>query len=69
MLTKDELLEEIALEGRHTFIATGMSNYDEIDHAVEIFKKYNSRLVKSYYIGIILYIKNIKIWLFVLHFK
>lgn len=40
MLTKDELLEEIAKEKKYTFIATGMSNYDEIDHAVEIFKKY-----------------------------
>ena len=41
MLTKDELLEEIAKEGKYTFIATGMSNYDEIDHAIEIFKKHN----------------------------
>ena len=39
MLTKDELLEEIAKEGRYTFIATGMSTLEEIDHAVEIFKK------------------------------
>lgn len=41
MLTNDELLEEIAKEGRYTFIATGMSTYDEIDHAVEIFRKHN----------------------------
>lgn len=41
MLTKDELLEEIAKEKKYTFIATGMSNYDEIDHAVAIFKKYD----------------------------
>jgi N-acetylneuraminate synthase len=39
MLTKDELLEEIAKEGRYTFIATGMSTFAEIDHAVEIFEK------------------------------
>lgn len=39
MLTRDELLEEIAGEGRHTFISTGMSSWEEIDHAVEIFKK------------------------------
>ena len=38
MLTNDELLEEIAGEGKYTFIATGMSTFDEIDHAVEIFK-------------------------------
>lgn len=41
MLTNDELLEEIAKEGKYTFIATGMSTYEEIDHAVEIFKKNN----------------------------
>lgn len=40
MLTKDPLIEEIAKEQRYTFIATGMSTYEEIDHAVEIFKKY-----------------------------
>lgn len=41
MLTKNELLEEIASEGRYTFISTGMSTYDEIDNVVEIFKKKN----------------------------
>lgn len=41
MLTNDELLEEIAGEGKYTFIATGMSSYDEIDHAVDIFRKRN----------------------------
>lgn len=41
MLTKDELLEEIAKEKKYTFIATGMSNYAEIDHAVEIFRKHD----------------------------
>lgn len=39
MLTNDELLKEVANEGKYTFIATGMSNYDEIDHAVDIFRK------------------------------
>ena len=41
MLTNDELLEAVASEGRYTFIATGMSTYDEIDHAVEIFRKHS----------------------------
>lgn len=41
MLTKDELLEEIAREKKYTFIGTGMSTYEEIDHAVEIFRKYD----------------------------
>lgn len=39
MLTKDELLREIASEGRYTYIATGMSVMEEIDHAVEIFER------------------------------
>jgi len=34
---KDFLLE-VASEGKYTFISTGMSTYDEIDIAVEIFK-------------------------------
>lgn len=41
MLTNIELLEEVAKEGKHTFIATGMSIYEEINQAVEIFRKHN----------------------------
>ena len=41
MLVNDELLEEIASEKRYTFIGTGMSTMDEIDHAVDIFRKHN----------------------------
>lgn len=41
MLTKDSLLEEIAGEGRYTFVSTGMSTWEEIDHAVEIFRRYS----------------------------
>ncbi len=41
MLTHTPLLEEIAKEGRHTYISTGMSDFDQIDAAVEIFKKNN----------------------------
>lgn len=41
MLIKDDLLEEIAKEKKYTFIATGMSTFDEIDHAVEIFEKHH----------------------------
>ena len=40
MLVKDDLLEEIASEGRYTFVATGMSTMAEVDHAVAIFKKH-----------------------------
>ncbi|MCW6087739.1 N-acetylneuraminate synthase family protein [Clostridium sporogenes] len=41
MLTNYELLEEIANEKKYTFISTGMSTYDEIDKAVQIFRKKN----------------------------
>ena len=41
MLTYLPLLEVIAEEGRHTFVSTGMSTYDEIDVAVDIFVKRN----------------------------
>lgn len=40
MLTNDELLKEVASERKYTFVATGMSTYEEIDHAVNIFKEY-----------------------------
>ncbi len=40
MLTNNELLEEIAKEGKYTFIATGMSVFEEIDDAVAIFEKH-----------------------------
>jgi N-acetylneuraminate synthase len=38
MIVFDELLHEVASEGLHTFISTGMSTYAEIDRAVKIFK-------------------------------
>ena len=41
MLTNKEFLEEVAKEGKHTVIATGMSTYEEIDQAVDVFKRLN----------------------------
>ncbi|MFC1988630.1 N-acetylneuraminate synthase family protein [Chloroflexota bacterium] len=41
MLTHLPLMEAIAEEGRHTFISTGMSDFGDIDKAVEIFRKQN----------------------------
>ena len=40
MLTYIPLLEVIAEEGKHTFMSTGMSTYDDIDKAVDIFRKH-----------------------------
>ena len=39
MIVYKELLEKIAMEGKHTFISTGMSNYEDIQIAVDIFTK------------------------------
>lgn len=39
MLVREDILREIASEGRYTFIATGMSTMAEIDRAVAIFRK------------------------------
>ncbi len=38
LLTYDDLLEMVAKEGKHTFISTGMSSIEEIDHAIDIFR-------------------------------
>ena len=41
MLTHIPLLEAIAEEGKHTFISTGMSEYEQIDKALSIFREKN----------------------------
>lgn len=40
MLTHLPLLEVVAEEGKHTFISTGMSTYNDIDKAIDIFRKH-----------------------------
>ncbi len=39
MLANLDFLEMVASEKKHTFIATGMSTYEEIDRAVEVFRR------------------------------
>ena len=41
MIVHTELLKEVASEGKHTFISTGMTTYDDIQAAVDIFRKAN----------------------------
>lgn len=41
MIVYEDLLNKIADEGKHTFISTGMSNFEDIQKAVEIFKSKN----------------------------
>ncbi len=39
MIVYEDLLKEVASEKKHTFISTGMCEFDQIDRAVEIFKE------------------------------
>ncbi|MDR4508942.1 MAG: N-acetylneuraminate synthase family protein [Candidatus Brocadiaceae bacterium] len=39
MLTCKDLLEMVAAEGKYTFLSTGMSTMEEIERAVDIFKR------------------------------
>ena len=39
MTVYPELLEMVAKEGKHTFISTGMCTYDDIQKAINIFRK------------------------------
>ena len=39
MLVDFDHLEQVANEGKHTFISTGMSTYEDIDKVVSIFRK------------------------------
>ena len=41
MMVDQQHLENVASEGRHTFVSTGMSTIEEIDSAVDIFKRNN----------------------------
>lgn len=41
MIVFEDLLREVASEGKYTFISTGMSLLDDIDNVVSIFKEYN----------------------------
>ena len=38
MITNEDLLNMVAQERRHTFISTGMTTYDDIQKAVDIFR-------------------------------
>lgn len=41
MIVYTDLLREIASEGKHTFISTGMTTYNDIETAVKIFREAN----------------------------
>ena len=39
MIVYEDLLKKVAKEGKHTFISTGMTTYDDIQKAVNIFRE------------------------------
>ena len=39
MIVNLELLKDVASEGKHTFISTGMSTLEDIKKAIEILEK------------------------------
>lgn len=41
MIVYEDLVKEVALEKKHTFISTGMTEFNQIDRAVEIFREEN----------------------------
>ena len=41
MIVSNDLLEEVAKEGKHTFISTGMSTMEDIKKAVDVFRNRN----------------------------
>lgn len=41
LLTNNQLLEEVAKEKKYTFISTGMSTLEQIENAVNTFKKFD----------------------------
>ena len=41
MIVYEKLLREVASEGKHTFISTGMADLDDIERAVTIFREAN----------------------------
>ena len=41
MIVYEDLLKMVAKEGKHTFISTGMTTYDDIQKAVDIFREVN----------------------------
>lgn len=52
MMTHDKLIKHIAKSKKLTFISTGMSSFDEIDHVVNIFRSYKCPFVLMHCVSI-----------------
>jgi N-acetylneuraminate synthase len=42
LLTHPEMVEAVAALGKHTFVSTAMSTWEDIDRAVEVFRSYDT---------------------------
>lgn len=51
MLTYDDLLIEIAKQRKYTYISTGLSDMSEVEHAVDIFRKYDTPICLLHCVG------------------
>jgi N-acetylneuraminate synthase len=52
MLTHNELLRHVAKKGKTTFISTGMSTWDSIDNAINIFEEENCPYILMHCVGL-----------------
>jgi N-acetylneuraminate synthase len=51
LITSDEMLEAVASLGVHTFISTALSGWEEVDHAVEVFRSKDCPFTLMHCIG------------------
>ena len=51
LITNQEMLEAIADVGKHTFISTALSEWDDVDNAVEVFRSRNCPFTLMHCIG------------------
>ena len=51
MLTNQEMLEAVADLGKHTFISTALSEWEDVDNAVEVFRSRNCPFTLMHCVG------------------
>jgi N-acetylneuraminate synthase len=52
MLTNEPFIRAVAEEGKHTFISTGMAEWDSIDKVVRVFEKFGTSFVLLHCVSI-----------------
>jgi N-acetylneuraminate synthase len=51
LITSEEMVDAIAACGRHTYISTGLSEWDDVDRAVEIFRRHGTPFTLMHCVG------------------